>query len=322
MHNTTSAAERQEATRDKRERYTEARRLTARMARLYWRNGDDARGWRLYNCGRVIMAGQCKDCGGMHSVSIDRACGMRLCAICAMRRSRVIAAQGLEAMGWIEQQAAGTYKPYLVTLTQRNVAHGKLGKELGKLADACSTLRNRREVRRDVLGMARTIEITHNHKAQSWHPHVHMIVLLRIGSELDTAAAWSLLWAEQMGVKRYKPIVDVRPLHDTDGAVYEVSKYITKFGALLTGISDADAAPMIAELRKAVYDRKLQVWTGIWREARRALQQEAVELMTDSELDELAAQCPDCGGAVVDGLMQWAGMAYEPLQGGQEAPES
>jgi hypothetical protein len=240
-----------------------------------------------------------------------------------MRRSRVVAAQGLAALEWIRQNEPRPYSLHMVTLTQRNVEQGALAGEMDLLLKAMERLRKIRTVQRGVIGAARTIEVTCNINQREgliWHPHVHLILMLHGEPQLAIKSWWVDSWFDLMGLEArqtkedLEKCTDVKPLID-QGAVFEVSKYVTKFSDILTGKNDAVAAPLVAELDGAVAGRKLQVWTGAWRAARRALKQQDVERMNSEDLDEVVKGCPDCGGELLNALMRWSGMQYQPMKG-------
>lgn len=303
----------------RRKRYVEARKMTERIAGIMAMNQQKRIAERMQQCGERLDGGICPQCRKWYSVSMDRACGHRLCPLCAMRRSRVIVAQSLAAVDYVAANEARPYSLHMVTLTQRNVARGELNNEVDALLETVEHLRHRRSMRNGVIGSARTIEITCNpgeRKQLVWHPHVHMIIMLHGQPELATKAGWDALWRDLRGLN-YKPQIDVHHIMGTD-AVYEVSKYVTKFGRLLDGLTDRQAAPLVDELERAVYKRRLMAWTGVWREAKRKLNQQDVERMKSEELDEVAQGCPDCGTDLMHAIMRWNGMDYLERMSGKK----
>jgi len=327
MHCTTDGKTRQlagnsEPGKDIVKRYADARLMVNQAERIMKINGRERIAERMHYCGRVITTGRCTACGQVHSVRVDRMCGHRLCPLCAMRRSRVIAAQSLAALEWVQQNEERPYTMHMVTLTQQNVKQGALSGEIDVLLLALERLRKIRMVQRGVIGAARTIEVTCNVKERAgliWHPHVHLITMLHGEPQLATKTWWVDSWYDLMGLKGRQSKKDlakcteVHALKDT-GAVFEVSKYVTKFSDIMTGNNDEEAAPLVAELDGAVAGRKLQVWTGAWRNARRELKQQSVERMNVEQLDEIVNACPTCGGEIMNAVMNWTGMVYREVK--------
>jgi len=292
------------------------------MARRYEISGYDKVAKVMRQCGQVITGGRCEDCGELGSVRMSYTCKQRLCPICMMRRSRVVAAQGLQAMAWMRENVDKPYSMHMVTLTQQNVCKGELGGEVNALLNDLHRMRLLSAVRRGVIGSARTIEVTCNPKQREglvWHPHVHLIILLSGYPELAMADWWRRMWYGLRGLQDRQRLedtqVEVHELTD-DGAVYEVSKYVAKLTELLNGLTDEEAAPFVKELDQAIRGRYLNVWTGEWRRARRELNLKEPEKMRSDELDEVEEVCPECGGRLVDALMRWNGMEYVPMKGG------
>ena len=265
------------------------------------------------------MAKKCEGCGALSGVRIDRTCKQRLCAVCMMRTSRVVAKQGLQALEWMQANMDKPYSLHMVTLTQQNVRQGELAGEIDAMLKDLARMRQIRAVRHGVIGSARTIEVTCNPTQKDgliWHPHVHLIIMLSGYPELMTADWWGNMWYTLRGLgarqSRDDLQVEVHKLTD-DGAVFEVSKYVTSYKELLDGLTDEQAAPYIIELDKAIRGRYLKVWTGEWRKARRALKLKEPEKMSNAELDEVAKACP-CGcGRFVNALMVWSGMRYNEV---------
>jgi hypothetical protein len=105
-------------------------------------------------------------CGGL--VFKGYSCDMPLCPWCAARRaSRLV--ETLEKLA-----AAYLERPKLLSLTAPNVDH-LTGKTFTQWSEAFSRLL-RRKVVVDVKGGCRSIEVTRNESAGSWHPHIHSLL--------------------------------------------------------------------------------------------------------------------------------------------------
>jgi len=68
--------------------------------------------------------------------------------------------------------------PILLTLTVRNPRVGELSRMLDIICNGKSgawQLLQKWLARRGIKDYVRTVEVTLNHKAQSWHPHLHIL---------------------------------------------------------------------------------------------------------------------------------------------------
>jgi len=208
---------------------------------------------------------------------------------------------------------------YLLTLTQKNVDRGQLAITIDEMLDALKRLRHIRDVRRSLVGSARNIEVTYNYRMHTWHPHVHLILILKDGNKAMTKKKyWQALWASLMGLS-YKPETDFQKIRD-EGAIFEVSKYVAKSTEMLMSINEDEKVDVIDELNKALADRNLTIYTGIWRKARRALKM----VDHDDGSDVLWPDKCGCGGEFINALMVWNGNEYvvaEPDERLKDVPD-
>lgn len=257
--------------------------LVRKLADVYEAGGAKYEiGWlkkradRVRTCTDVWTGNVCSHCGKVtHFHTFG--CGDRLCPICIVRRSRATAAQALKVVPYLSG------RPILLTLTQRNVKGDDLDRELTNISDAWKLLCKHRGVQRDMIGWAKTTEITYNSVRRDYHPHVHIIAYIsQDNKEMLYDEYWRKKWAEVMRLD-YTPIVDVREIDDARGAVYEVSKYVSKVHKLLDlpGDQMIDAITTVAY---AIKDRRLRTYGGDWRKIRRDLVLKDAEQMNDEEL--------------------------------------
>ena len=264
---------------------------------------------RVYACSTVWMGKKCPVCGQLHGM-YTQGCHHRLCPICAVRKARATAAQAQTCVTLLREKHP-TARIMLLTLTQKSVPAEELGAEIDRLLEAWKHIRYAREVRRDMVAWARTIEVTVS--SEGYHPHIHAIIMVSSESKLETQTEWRRLWAEVLGLD-YVPICDIRPIADI-GAVYEVSKYISKVSRLLDAPL-GQAYDYIDTLSFATYRRHLRSYGGEWARMRKELSMHDAEEMSDTELDAVGAAldhdtCATCGGDLQPVCLIWSGMDYK-----------
>ena len=166
-------------------------------------------------------------------------CQLRLCSMCAWRRSRKIFSQVSKIMNHLEQES--DYKYIFLTLTAKNCSGEDLDQELNRYFKAFYKLFQLKEVRAISKGYMRSLEITRNWEEHTYHPHFHVIIAVdkdyvkyrKPQFGYITQERWVQLWRKCMGLD-YNPIVDIRKVKPKDGqatysaAVAELAKYTLK----------------------------------------------------------------------------------------------
>ena len=264
---------------------------------------------RARYCSTFWSGFYCESCGKFHSMHTT-GCKHRLCPICATRQSRVTAMQAVEALRWMRGRREGL-RVSLLTLTQRNVPGEGLSEEIGRMLIGWAHIQNSRVFRTVTEGWARTIEVVPGiNQDGTYHPHVHALIVHEM--KLPPVEWWAERWKTGMHLD-YLPVCDLRPVEDEEGAVFEVSKYVSK----LTRIYDGTAAEHdhVRYLSEALYNRRLRSYGGDWRKARLQLNMMDAEKMPDDALDEyvenrLDDSCPQCGKATVASCLRWSGLRY------------
>lgn len=286
--------------------WTRLKRANVKLAHAMRRVGD--RRWgTVLQCAREATVRYCPSCGRAHAQGTN-CCRHRLCPICQVRRSRKLAHQAIDAAHWLATEGKlDGVRMGLVTLTQRNVPADLLPGMIDSMLNALTRMRHNRTVRRYLVGSARNIEITYNQQVRTYHPHVHIIVMLAPGApdEMLTSAYWRALWGDLMRLD-YDPVCDARELRDQDKAVCEVSKYVCKSLEILEGLTEDLLPQVVAALNAALTGRRLVAYTGIWAEARRHLKQRDEDDVSDSDDQDICG----CGAALADAVMIWDGNEY------------
>ena len=146
------------------------RLVTLRLAQAYKRLELKSKHSRILNCGGYLEFRRYRD----HSMRLNSAnfCYIRLCPMCAWRRSRKAFAQVSRIMGSIGDE----YEFVFLTLTVKNVDAEGLEGQINKLFAAFKKLCERKRFKDAVHGWVRAFETTFNWQSMEFHPHLHCIL--------------------------------------------------------------------------------------------------------------------------------------------------
>jgi plasmid rolling circle replication initiator protein Rep len=199
--------------------------------------GLKKRGYNIKMCGTELIFGVCADCGHI-SLRSAQLCRDRLCPVCNWRLSIKRYATMTRIMQLLyTRHPHATYS--LVTLTAANCRPGELKEYVGRMQDAWEAASRQRWARADIIGWARSIEVTYNTQQGTLHPHYHVIV---VGSD-DVAYKLRSEWLEQCRKRGIKALMKAQDVQDieaqhTEGAslaraVCETYKYMVKSSDVL-----------------------------------------------------------------------------------------
>lgn len=228
------------------------------------------------------------------------ACHLRLCPVCAARKAKIMALRLQKVAEKTLNDHPGTQLIFL-TLTIENVPGDKLREALDLLTAAWSKLTRRRPVVRAVKGWFRALETTRNRSKDTYHPHIHAIIVVedayfRKSSGLYiTHDRWVDMWQQSLQVD-YKPLVSVERTKARDGkgkamaAAVEASKYATKSKEYIDKrLPIAEAARVAAVYTQALSRKRMTAMGGWMLEA-------AQELDVDVDADTDLVHDGDGGG--------------------------
>ncbi|MED4518565.1 protein rep [Bacillus subtilis] len=218
-------------------------------------------------------------------------CKVRLCPMCAWRRSLKIAyhnkliveeANRQYGCGWI-----------FLTLTVRNVVGDGLKSAISNMMKGFNRLMKYKRVDKSTLGYFRALEITKNHDEDTYHPHFHVLLPVKksyfTGKNYVKQADWTSLWKKAMKLD-YTPIVDIRRVKGKakidaeqiendvreammeQKAVLEISKYPVKDTDVVRGNKvTEDNLNTVFYLDDALAARRLIGYGGILKEIHKEL---------------------------------------------------
>ena len=277
--------------------------LTERMRAETYRK----RGWRMKECSRFINISVCPDCGRSIASSATL-CRDRVCPTCAWRLSAKQSAEMVQALAFIND--IEDYDALFLTLTVRNCDETQLSPTLEMMSKAWNKMLARSKNRRLIKGTARSVEVTYNAKAKTFHPHYHIIMLVekdeRTVSELSSY--FNKEWQTATN-NTYQPITDLRRIENSTLLEYDKKDAEFYKKAILETfkytIKDDSLADMpLSSFRyyvDGIQGKRLVAYTGIIKEARKQLDYND-ELEDETE----ALKCPDCNADMLSAIYEWS----------------
>lgn len=262
------------------------------------------RAHRMSNCSTYIEYEIALETG---VIRLKRAnlCRDRLCPTCnwrlAIRRAAEMQ-ETIKAIATADPSAVGL----LLTLTVRNCPSNRLRWTIQHISQSFTRLRKHRLFARKIMGYARSIEITYNPTTDTYHPHIH--ALLIVPKEYLNApipqAEYASMW-QRAAALDYTPIVDIRrtyapptdtadeteqqqpemqvitaPISELEKGTQEAVKYFVKPAALRAILASED----LDELAIALSGHRLIAYGGCIKDARAALGY--TDTPTDTPSDE------------------------------------
>lgn len=228
-------------------------------------------------------------------------CKVRLCPMCAWRRSLKIAYHNK----LIVEEANRQYKPawIFLTLTVKNVEGDHLKQTITDMMQGFRKLFQYKKVKSGALGFFRALEITKNHEENTYHPHFHVLIPVKrsyfTGKSYIKQAEWTSLWKRAMKLD-YTPIVhvqrvkgkkgidaeaiekEVREAMEEQKAILEISKYPVKDTDVIRGNEVTEEnLDTVYYLDDALSARRLIGYGGILKEIHKELN------LTDAEDGDL-----------------------------------
>ena len=217
------------------------------------------------------------------------ACKLRLCPFCNTRKARIMGIRLSKIIQKVKDDHTGTQLVFL-TLTVQNVAGADLRDALTLLAGAWSKLTRRTAFVDAVKGFFRVFEITRNRADDTYHPHIHAILVVedayfvRKNGLYITHDQWVGMWQQSLRVS-YKPIVGIQSTYSKGGkgkpskgaaaaaaAVAEAAKYATKDAEYIgLSVPDGEAVRVVQTYTEALRGKRMTALGGWMKDAARQL---------------------------------------------------
>ena len=232
---------------------------------------------RVATCGDVLRFIKKQD----GSLKLYQAyfCKNKLCPMCNWRRSMKYSYQTSRIVDEaIKQEPKARF--LFLTLTVKNVDGKDLNSTISQLTQSFDRLFRRAKVKKKLLGYLRSVEVTHNENDNTYHPHIHVLMMVRpsyFQSKKDyiTQKEWGAMWSQSLKVS-YEPMIDIRTVKETGkglrGAVLETAKYPTKPIKL-----DIENKQVVDDLYNGLYRKRQLGYGGLFKTIKKQLQLDDVE---------------------------------------------
>jgi plasmid rolling circle replication initiator protein Rep len=235
------------------------------LAYSFGRLGQMKKAARVRACGSVLTFSVNKKTGErrLHDANF---CRERLCPMCAWRRSLKVFHEVSRVMSKAQADRPELV-PLFLTLTLRNVSGSKLSETLDMVFDGWKRLGTAHtRFRHIVSGWFRALEVTYNVKSDTFHPHIHAILLVdkdyfkRSSKKYITTAQWVQMWRRALRLN-YDPVCNIQRVKGRE-ALNEVSKYTVKDTDYIRGdpkLTDK----LVDTLSVALKGRRLYAFGGV-----------------------------------------------------------
>lgn len=232
---------------------------------------------RVQACGEVLHFTRADD--GCLKLYQAYFCKNKLCPMCNWRRSMKYSYQTSRIVDEaIKREPKGRF--LFLTLTVKNVEGSQLSDTLSSLTKSFDRLFKRSKVKKNMIGYLRSIEVTYNEKKNTYHPHIHVLLMVKSSyfagkSNYISQNDWGDMWSQSLKVD-YVPMVDIRAVKEKGkglkGAILETAKYPTKPIKL-----DIENKQVVDDLYNGLYRKRQLGYGGIFKEIKKQLALDDVE---------------------------------------------
>lgn len=241
------------------------------LADSFQRLGEEKRSMRVRFCSSQLAFAVNTETGEKRLHSADF-CRERLCPMCAWRKS-LKCFQEVSRVIDAAQQEQSNLVPIFLTLTLKNCTGEELGETLDTVFQGWRRLTNNDRMKRIFKGWFRALEVTYNKGADTFHPHIHAILMVDKGyfkgKDYMTTTEWVKAWRKACRLS-YDPVCDIRKVKGGSKAIKEVSKYTVKDSDFISE-DKALTDKLVAILSKALRNRRLYAFGGLLKDIAKRL---------------------------------------------------
>lgn len=279
---------------------------------------------RLYESGDILTfkCNYTKGTRKLHQAWFSR---NKFDPLSAHRKGILMFAQTSRVMDKILEQAPNTRFIFL-TCTTKNVKAPDVSKEVDRYYTAFrrifgtgkEVIADARKFNRQIDGTIKELEVTYREVSKdTYHLHAHLILAVKptyfLPQNYMTQKKMRELWAKAADLN-YDPFVFIETIKGhgqaLKKAVAEISKYPTKPTSILS-LSEDLGAEVLANLQRALFNRRLITFTGIFRKVRRELKLQDIEAHNLIHIDEEGISEDEQGDKIEFHIFRWSSSLRE-----------
>lgn len=210
-------------------------------------------------------------------------CNNRFCPVCSWLKAKKTAFELLELLKVVQVMEDKTF--VFITLTVPNVKSSELKRTIEDMNISFNRLWKAKEFMSINKGFIRKLEVTYNKERDDYHPHFHIICCVNKSyfKSKDYLKKRRLLELWQRATRNNSITqVDIKPCRmDSVKQVLELATYSAKQNELYSSKSVFDG------FYEGLFRKKLLVFNGIFKEYRKKIQDEEINVDEILELADL-----------------------------------
>ncbi|MFR0608802.1 protein rep [Limosilactobacillus balticus] len=253
---------------------------------------------RVKDCGNVLKFAKTNDGMKLYQTWF---CHSRLCPLCSWRRSLKNSYELQKILDEANKKFPNAVYLFL-TLTEENSKIGELKENLKTMNSSIRRLMQYKKVSKHLIGYVRSSEITVNRKNYTFHPHVHILLMVKSSyfnsKSYLTSVDWSKLWRRARKLD-YDPVISIKKIRARSrrgqsalvSSAKEVSKYQVKDTDYITNDESSDLI-VLDELEKSLQGTRQLSFGGLLKEIRHDLlfdqkEDDLIKVSDDNDSDDI-----------------------------------
>lgn len=234
--------------------------------------GESRKAAALDQCGTFLDIWH--DSEGIERVKSSNFCRERLCSVCAWRRQARFLATTEPALKKIDIEHGNKAQYIFITLTVKNCQASSLSGEITRILKAWDRLYKRKPFAAYALGGVRSVEVTYNSDNNTYHPHLHALVLMKNEyfkrGNIISQQKLRILWQHALQYD-YEPFTYIQSIKAHEGKEERISATLETIKYSLKTKDYAISADVTRTLMSALKGRRLISFFGVVAAARREL---------------------------------------------------